>query len=254
MPVGQGRASRGNYYPLTTAPAFSGAITPAVPVTDILAEPGGFRLTQGRQVPTLKGGNQWEGEVVANEPMELPEEEQETTARSNRRINRKRASRKQGNHDNSVMGIFADTFGLQSAADVYTVFAWCVVAVGAVIVFFAVQTEPMPIHNAQAMENYVKNENAKVNRLIFGVFVVAAAASSLLWYIPGFRLKETILAIGEIRGLSKSAIFRILGSPNSIVHMDDNKFAAGWSAGSYSIVLLFQDSKCLGVHSENNIQ
>ena len=77
------------------------------------------------------------------------------------------------------------------------------------------------------------------------------------WFLDGqdrwaaYRLRTRFQILGDLRGKTLAEISAVVGKPNNVVPLPDNKFSYSWHDGhKYHITLRFKDDICQGVVSE----
>ena len=73
---------------------------------------------------------------------------------------------------------------------------------------------------------------------------------SVLTVAPGRSLQSKFIGLGTLAGKSKEEIISVVGAPNSISLLPDDKTLLQWMATGYHIALIFNDDICEGVSHE----
>lgn len=84
---------------------------------------------------------------------------------------------------------------------------------------------------------------------IFGVVAIAILLFRIVGSVflgdPGKELNQKFVKMGSLTGKSKEEIVSKVGGVSSQTTNSDNSFVCTWSAGTYSISVLFSaDNKC----------
>ena len=94
-----------------------------------------------------------------------------------------------------------------------------------------------------------------VSEIALIALMAAAVTAVLVPYVfraPGRALRKQFVALGTLKGRTRSEIVKAVGEPGSETTLPDGRTLLQWRATGYHIALVFEkNGRCFGVTHEN---